>query len=235
MQHKLSAQPYPMATISVKCSAELIRKGNEYLTRNARRWEAETDNGIKFKDNFVELLMLEATGNWYVSAAGAVNSGEYGIANGVTRKLVDLKIPRGKWNYFGGKAVVTGDTYPEDIDTQSIANTVMKPVDEVAHEVLDEILAVENEDGIIPVSELNLTVCRLGILTSKAILPERQASCVCRSLCKYLHFLLYIRPRPSGSEDIRVCAVNTQKPRLWHQAILLHPGTAYVLLLSLDK
>ncbi|KAI1845376.1 hypothetical protein JX266_008471 [Neoarthrinium moseri] len=87
------------------------------------------DKRWPFRDNFAELLMLEATGNW---------------------GLVDLRIPPGKWNYFGGKAVVTADPYPEDIDTQSIANTVMRPVDATAHAVLDEILASENEEGLIP-------------------------------------------------------------------------------------
>lgn len=65
---------------------------------------------------------------------------------------MELRIPPKKWNYFGGKAVVTTDPYPEEIDTQSIANTIMKPVEATAHTLLDEILACENEDGIIPVS-----------------------------------------------------------------------------------
>lgn len=54
--------------------------------------------------------------------------------------------------------MVTTDPYPNDIDTQSIANTIIKPVDETAHAVLDEILACENEDGIIPVSQAVLSV-----------------------------------------------------------------------------
>ena len=45
--------------------SEVVRKGDAYLNRNSRQWEAETDNGLKFKDNFVQFLMLEATGNWY--------------------------------------------------------------------------------------------------------------------------------------------------------------------------
>ncbi|KAF1954259.1 hypothetical protein CC80DRAFT_595372 [Byssothecium circinans] len=112
-----------------KSISDVIERDEEYLERNTRTWQAETDSGLTFKDNFVEFLMLEATGNW---------------------RLVDLRIPAGKWNYFGGKAVVTTDPYPEDIDTTSIASTILKPIESTAHKLLDEILACENEDGIIP-------------------------------------------------------------------------------------
>ncbi|KAF2748684.1 hypothetical protein M011DRAFT_374562, partial [Sporormia fimetaria CBS 119925] len=108
---------------------EAIKKGETWLAQNAKTFQAETDTGLSFKDNFVEFLILEATGNW---------------------NLIDLPIPEGKWNYFGGKAVITTDPYPEDIDTSCIANTVMKPTPARAHKLLDEILACENEDGIIP-------------------------------------------------------------------------------------
>jgi hypothetical protein len=44
--------------------AEAVKKGDAWLHQNARTMEAETDTGLKFKDNFLELLILEATGNW---------------------------------------------------------------------------------------------------------------------------------------------------------------------------
>lgn len=50
-------------------SFDCLSRGQKYLDRNARHWLAETDTGITFKDNFMELLMLEATGNWYQLAA----------------------------------------------------------------------------------------------------------------------------------------------------------------------
>lgn len=53
-----------MAPRSTSSINEAIRKGQAYLDRHAKKWEAETDNGLKFKDNFVEFLILEATGNW---------------------------------------------------------------------------------------------------------------------------------------------------------------------------
>jgi hypothetical protein len=107
---------------------ECLRRGQRYLDHNAKQFVAETENNLTFKDNFIELLILEATGNW---------------------NLVDLRIPTGKWNYFGSKPVVTTDPYPEDIDTNSIAASIMKPVDSIAHSLMDEMLQCANEDGII--------------------------------------------------------------------------------------
>lgn len=34
---------------------------------------SETDTGITFKDNFIELLMLEETGNWYHASPSLEN------------------------------------------------------------------------------------------------------------------------------------------------------------------
>lgn len=41
------------------------KRGQKYLDQNAKHFMAETETELKFKDNFVELLILEATGNWY--------------------------------------------------------------------------------------------------------------------------------------------------------------------------
>lgn len=114
---------------SIATLQKTLLVGEGWLNRNARKFTAETETGLTFKDQFVEFLILEATGNW---------------------RLVNLRIPPGKWNYFGGKAVVTTDPYPEEVDTNSIAATVMPPVDSTAHSLMDEMLDVcPNKDGII--------------------------------------------------------------------------------------
>lgn len=59
------ANPLERSGASAASISEAINKGDAYLNRHAPHWEAETDTGLKFKDNFVELLILEATGNWY--------------------------------------------------------------------------------------------------------------------------------------------------------------------------
>jgi hypothetical protein len=61
-----------------------------------------------------------------------------------------------------GKAVVTADPYPDDVDTQCIANTVMKPQDATAHALLDEILEkAVSEDGIVTVSDQPLILIQV--------------------------------------------------------------------------
>lgn len=52
------------------------------------------------------------------------------------------------------KAVVTTDPYPEDIDTNSLAASIVKPIDSTAHALMDEMLTCANSDGIIQVMNL---------------------------------------------------------------------------------
>lgn len=52
---------------------------------------------------------------------------------------------------LSGKAVVTTDPYPDDIDTNCIAATILKPIDVTANSLLDEILTCANDDGIVQV------------------------------------------------------------------------------------
>ena len=46
------------------CTKLSLSRGQQWLDRNSPSFVAETQTGQTFKDNFVELLMLEATGNW---------------------------------------------------------------------------------------------------------------------------------------------------------------------------
>ena len=41
-------------------------RSHRWLEANARRYVAETETGVKFKDNYLEFLILELTQNWYV-------------------------------------------------------------------------------------------------------------------------------------------------------------------------
>jgi histidinol phosphatase-like enzyme len=42
-----------------------LKRGQAFLDRNAKMMVSETDYGISIKDNFAQLLILEATNNWY--------------------------------------------------------------------------------------------------------------------------------------------------------------------------
>jgi len=131
------------------------QKGNHYLLKNSRTFVSESETGLTWKDNFLDAMLLEITGNW---------------------NLVDMRIPAGKWNYFGGKPCsLTTDPYPEDIDTQSLVATVIKPVESVAHALMDEMLATKKVDGIIPVSATDI-YCQSGLFTSWLLKSDKNCS-----------------------------------------------------------
>lgn len=46
-----------------------VKRGQAFLTRNAKNFVSETDGGISIKENFSRLLILEATNNKYLSLA----------------------------------------------------------------------------------------------------------------------------------------------------------------------
>jgi hypothetical protein len=52
--------------------AEAVTKGEAWLNQHAQKMEAETDTGLKFKDNFLEFLILEVTGNWQVPDCASI-------------------------------------------------------------------------------------------------------------------------------------------------------------------
>jgi len=117
--------------LDVDVALKVAQQGSRYLLEHARTFLSESETGVTWKDNFLEALLLEVTANW---------------------NLVDLRIPAGKWNYFGGEPCkLTTNPYPDDIDTQSLLATIIKPVDTIAHALMDEMLANETVDGIVPV------------------------------------------------------------------------------------
>ena len=40
-----------------------VKRGREFLNRNAKKMHSIADNGIVIKENFAQLLILDATGN----------------------------------------------------------------------------------------------------------------------------------------------------------------------------
>ena len=51
-----------------------------------------------------------------------------------------------------GKPLLTTETYPNDLDTTSLALTVTECGEKVVHWILDERLGYINEDGIVMVN-----------------------------------------------------------------------------------
>jgi hypothetical protein len=60
---------------------ECLKRGQKYLDRNAKQLVAETETHLTFKDNFLELLILEATGNWYEALSRL--PGQFDTSDGV--------------------------------------------------------------------------------------------------------------------------------------------------------
>lgn len=127
LSSKPATFPSPLNPTVLLASAQ---KGQSWLSRNAHAFVSETETGLAWKDNYLEALLLEVTGNW---------------------NLVDLRIPAGKWNYFGGKpCALTTDPYPDDIDTQCLLGTIMKSTDAKAYALMNEILTNPTVDGVVP-------------------------------------------------------------------------------------
>ncbi|KAL4263544.1 HAD-like protein [Pleurotus pulmonarius] len=105
-----------------------VKRGQEFLTKNARHLESVTDGGVELQENFAQLLILEATND---------------------QSLVNLFEHTSTWNFFRGKGQLTTEEFPFDLDTTSLGITVTKPSSAVAHSVMDEMLSFVNSDGII--------------------------------------------------------------------------------------
>ncbi|KAG1723184.1 HAD-like domain-containing protein [Suillus paluster] len=108
---------------------EPVERGREYLTLNAKKLQSVTDTGILLRDNFAQLLILEATHD---------------------RSLVDLPDTPRIWNFFEGKAVLCStEDLPSDLETTSLGWTILNGAEDVAHSVMDEMLDYIDDDGII--------------------------------------------------------------------------------------
>ncbi|KAL4743164.1 hypothetical protein BDV11DRAFT_166572 [Aspergillus similis] len=106
-----------------------VARGKEFLRINAKRLHSITSTGVVIRDNFSQLLVLEATGN---------------------RDLVYLEEHARSWNFFIGNPLLTTRAYPDDFDTTALALTVLGPPDlSVVQSVLDEMASHVSADGII--------------------------------------------------------------------------------------
>ncbi|KAF9650600.1 HAD-like protein [Thelephora ganbajun] len=105
-----------------------VQRARSYLQSNAKLLFSVTSNGVVLKENFAQLLMLEAT---------------------CDPNLVSLVEHEREWNFFQGKPVLTTEVFPCDLDTTSIALTVTGRSKEVISSVMDEMLNYVDKDGII--------------------------------------------------------------------------------------
>ncbi|EJF57659.1 HAD-like protein [Dichomitus squalens LYAD-421 SS1] len=103
-----------------------IRRGQEYLRGHAGKLESSTDNGLIFEENFTQLIIYELTQD---------------------RTLISLSECPRTWNFFRGEPLFS-ETFPDDVDTTSVALTVLQPDRALVNSVLDEMLEYVDADGI---------------------------------------------------------------------------------------
>ncbi|KAF3901748.1 hypothetical protein AA313_de0202117 [Arthrobotrys entomopaga] len=111
-----------------------VYRGDQYLRAHAKKMHG-TVNGADVRDNFVNLNILDATGNM---------------------ELVEFNppvAPQIMWNYFAEPPSFTTKLFPNDFDTSSLAALVLGLEVETAHQLMDKALGNMNRDGIIQVYE----------------------------------------------------------------------------------
>ncbi|OBZ70946.1 Alpha-D-glucose-1-phosphate phosphatase YihX [Grifola frondosa] len=106
---------------------EPVSRGRDYLRRGAGRLESMTDAGVVFEENFTQLLILEATRD---------------------RSLIKISECPRTWNFFRGKPLFS-EEFPDDLDTTSVALTVLQQDGELVSSIMDDMAKCVDSDGII--------------------------------------------------------------------------------------
>ncbi|TGO17743.1 hypothetical protein BTUL_0015g00790 [Botrytis tulipae] len=117
-----------------------VSKGWRYLFQNGNECDSITVSGITFADNFAKLLIMDALQD---------------------QTLVDLSWgSKETWNFFaahpaanedvslGETVLVPGGFFPDDLDTTSLALTVLRPLStQTVSSILDTMADYVNDDG----------------------------------------------------------------------------------------
>ncbi|KAF9885517.1 hypothetical protein FE257_012845 [Aspergillus nanangensis] len=102
-------------------------RGRHFLAANAMKMDSVTNSGETIRDNFAQLLILELMQD---------------------RSLVHLEPGERTWNYFIGSPKLTTETFPDDMDTTSIALSTLPMETDLVSSVIDEMATLINEDGV---------------------------------------------------------------------------------------
>ncbi|KAF4538114.1 Had-like protein [Lasiodiplodia theobromae] len=97
-----------------------VRRGRDWLRREAGHLYSETDTGVVVPDNFAQLLTYELTGDL---------------------NLLSLKYFDRTWNYFIQSPFGTSKNYPDDVDTTSYAYKLLSLDRSVASSIMDEMIS----------------------------------------------------------------------------------------------
>ncbi|KAJ3768470.1 HAD-like domain-containing protein [Lentinula raphanica] len=120
--------PLSLQAVLLDGFGNVVTKAGNYLKNNAGQLYTITSTGVTFMENFSQLFIYELTGN---------------------REIVMLVEKQNTWNFFHGQGILTDLDYPNDLDTTSLALTVMDKPEEVVQSVIDEILKYCTPEGIV--------------------------------------------------------------------------------------
>ncbi|KAJ8086651.1 hypothetical protein PM082_005474 [Marasmius tenuissimus] len=108
-----------------------VERGQSFLKANARNHLSYTSTGVTIKENFAQLLILEATHD---------------------PSLVEYTKYDGVFNFFRGQGELTTAVFPCDADTTSIGLTCSDHLPaSKKHQIMDDILKLRNHDDILQV------------------------------------------------------------------------------------
>ncbi|KIJ46590.1 hypothetical protein M422DRAFT_165102 [Sphaerobolus stellatus SS14] len=113
-----------------------VERAWAFLENNKKKLLSYTSTGVMIRENFAQLLILEATDD---------------------PSLVEYTHHDGQWNFFQGmfyqwKGKLTTEQFPNDLDTTSLGLTIAPNISDAARqEVMDQILERRNQDGIVQV------------------------------------------------------------------------------------
>lgn len=71
--------------------------------------------------------------------------------------------------------VLTTDTYPDDLDTSTLALLILDTPEKVKHKTMDDMLQNMNPDGLVYVSDISTTVTM--VLRMVVLLRPEPAAC----------------------------------------------------------
>lgn len=105
-----------------------LRRAKQYLEQNKKQLLSYTSTGVILDENCAQLVILEVTGD---------------------QSLVNYIRYEREWNYFQGKGKLTTEDFPPDLDSTSLAFTILPDIpDSLKHEIMDQMLEQRTADGI---------------------------------------------------------------------------------------
>ncbi|EQK97641.1 HAD-like protein [Ophiocordyceps sinensis CO18] len=118
------------ARIVKNAMGDPVARGRGFLLENAQRLYSMAENGVQVVDCYSSLLILEATRD---------------------RSLVALRHQdtKRRWNFYSGAPVLTTESFPDDLDTTSLAFLNLEHDEATVRATMDDMLACCDQDGIV--------------------------------------------------------------------------------------